>query len=95
MFDNCPECMTDLRAGKIPQDYIDAGYYGTKTHYSRLIGYEEPGLYDGVLVWLCPDCGYSWPRFDKPSDLHYAGIKIIESWEDQMGHYYEEAMDRD
>ena len=52
----------DLRGEPIPQEYIDAGYYGTKTHYSRMIGIENPRVYDGVIAWHCPDCGLTWPR---------------------------------
>ena len=31
-------------------------------YYSRLIGVELPH-YDGVSLWLCPDCGTKWDRF--------------------------------
>jgi hypothetical protein len=27
------------------------------THYSRVIGVEYQGGYDGVSEWVCPDCG--------------------------------------
>lgn len=41
--------------------------YGEEaTHFSRLLGIEIPGVYDGILMWQCPDCGTSWPRFDPP-----------------------------
>lgn len=45
------------------QAYIDK-YYGTrhKQHFSRLIGVEIPGGYDGVSYWQCPDCKSKWPR---------------------------------
>ena len=29
---------------------------------SRVIGNEIWGVYDGVLYWSCPDCGYAWVR---------------------------------
>lgn len=32
--------------------------------YSRVIGIEIPGVYDGVLYWRCPCCGYDWHRWD-------------------------------
>jgi rubrerythrin len=34
----------------------------------RLIGVEVSGVYDGILVWCCPDCGHLWPRHgqDRP-----------------------------
>lgn len=58
----------DLRAGPISEDALRKGYYGewdgvTPQFYSRLIGVEIPGKYDGVSEWLCPDCGVRWDRF--------------------------------
>ena len=29
----------------------------------RIIGHVVRGVYDGVLVWSCADCGHVWPRF--------------------------------
>lgn len=56
-----------MQGEPIPQKYIDAGYYGDKTHYSRLIGieyaYGHPHRYDGVSEWMCPDCGYREGRW--------------------------------
>ncbi len=48
MTDTCPHCNADLRDGD----------------YSRLIGVEIPGVYDGVLYWLCPDCNGTFHRWD-------------------------------
>lgn len=31
-------------------------------YYSRLIGLETPD-YDGISLWLCPDCGTRWDRW--------------------------------
>lgn len=61
--DMCPHCKADLRGEPIPQDSIDAGYYGSSTHFSRMIGVEIRGAYDGVLFWMCPDCGVRWHRW--------------------------------
>jgi Zn-finger nucleic acid-binding protein len=59
----CPECDADLRGAPIPADYITKGYYSPGiTHYSRTIGHEIRGIYDGVLFWSCPDCSHAWPR---------------------------------
>lgn len=33
------------------------------THYSRVIGVEYQGGYDGVSEWRCPDCGRREGRF--------------------------------
>lgn len=63
--ETCPHCNGDLRGAPIPQEYIDKGYYADGvTHYSRIIGVEIPGVYDGCLFWMCPDCGGRWHRFD-------------------------------
>lgn len=65
----CPVNGCDLRAGEIPQDYLEKGYYGPWSpedgprYYSRMIGVEVPGVYDGVLYWRCPDCGAAWHRW--------------------------------
>lgn len=33
------------------------------------IGIEDPMVYDGILVWLCPFCGDMQPRFSAEGDL--------------------------
>lgn len=37
--------------------------YGKVTHFSRKIGCEVRGVYDGVLYWQCPDCHGTWHRW--------------------------------
>lgn len=65
--DACPHCSADLRSEPIPQKYIDEGFYAPDaTHYSRKLGVEVPGLYDGILFWRCPDCRGSWHRWTDP-----------------------------
>jgi len=60
----CKLCDADLRGKAIPQEYLDKGYYSKgSTHYSRLIGIEILGGYDGIQYWKCPDCGGMWDRF--------------------------------
>ena len=44
--ERCDNCDADLTAGQ----------------YSKVIGVEIPGVYDGVLYWECPYCWYAWPR---------------------------------
>lgn len=62
--DECPLCGADLRGQPIPQEAIDKGYYKPGvTHYSRMIGHQITGVYDGVLYWSCPDCKGKWHRF--------------------------------
>lgn len=47
MTDRCPHCDADLS-------------YGPESRYSRLVGVVIPGVYDGVLVWECPECHARW-----------------------------------
>lgn len=58
-WEMCPLCGADMRAGGIPLDIRE--HYGTKTHYSKVIGHEVQGE-DRISSWSCPDCGGSWPR---------------------------------
>ncbi len=57
----CPECGADWTGPPIPQDIRH--HYGDQTHFSRRIGIELKGIYDGVIVWKCPDCGHMKHRF--------------------------------
>lgn len=61
MIDNCPQCGANLQGEPIPPEHRH--WYGGATHGRREIGVEVQGVYDGVLYWYCPDCGYAWPRF--------------------------------
>lgn len=31
--------------------------------FAAYVGYEVPGVYDGVLYWVCPECGHAFPRW--------------------------------
>ncbi len=48
--------------------------YGDKPEserfFSRVIGMEVRGVYDGVLYWQCPDCGGRWHRWPPGDRLH-------------------------
>ena len=77
MTDVCPSCGSSLQGPPIPVEYRSAGWYGTQTHFSRAIGIEYPGVYDGVLVWLCPDCEHRWPRFAE-GPLYGVALRKIE-----------------
>ena len=39
---------------ELKQDLIKS--YGEGAHYSLLIGFEDPSIYDGVCRWVCPKC---------------------------------------
>lgn len=69
MTGNCPHCGADLKGDPIPQEAIDAGYYGSATHFRREIGVEVPGVYDGILYWICPDCPGKWHRWPEGHHL--------------------------
>lgn len=57
----CPFCHSDLRGEPIPKESQKS--YGNHTHFSRLVGIEIRGGYDGVSYWECPDCLRVWDRF--------------------------------
>jgi len=56
---DCPECGADWRAEPIREE--SRKYYGTKTHFSRLIGIYSTAR-DMTVEWMCPDCQHRWPR---------------------------------
>jgi hypothetical protein len=56
---------------------------GWPTTVQTLIGYEAPGVYDGVLLWIHTTCGHKWPRFAAPNPLHDAARRIIDAWGDE------------
>lgn len=58
----CPECGADWQGKPIPKKDRH-NYPKGSTHYSRLIGVEIRGGYDGVSYWECPDCHTRWDRF--------------------------------
>jgi hypothetical protein len=68
----CPRCKADLRDKEIPRDSLEEGWYGPwkpedgPQYYSKVIGVEQPGVYDGTLYWCCPFCKGKWHRFDEP-----------------------------
>jgi hypothetical protein len=57
----CPVCKCSWDAGDIPEDIRE--HYSPPYKYSRLIGIEDPKMYDGVSFWKCPDCNSVWDRF--------------------------------
>lgn len=53
--DTCPHCGSDL-------SYVSPEG-GT---FSRRIGVELQGIYDGVLFWVCPVCQHAWHTWIDP-----------------------------
>ena len=66
--ENCPHCGVSLQGAEIPADIRE--HYGDTTHFSRMIGMEVFGQYDGVLYYRCPDCGGNWHRFPEGDYRH-------------------------
>lgn len=79
----CPICSADLRGEQIPQQYLEAGYYGEwqpedgPRYYERTIGVEVQGVYDGMLFYQCPDCGGRWHRWPVGTRQHAAAIRYV------------------
>lgn len=61
-YDFCPHCGVSLQGDSIPEE--SQHLYGDSTHFRREIGIEIRGLYDGVVLWRCPDCNKTWNRFE-------------------------------
>lgn len=53
----CPHCAADL------------AYEVDGKAYSRAIGVEIAGVYDGALFWHCPACGQDWHRWPEGDRL--------------------------
>jgi hypothetical protein len=72
--DGCPNGC-DLRGAPIPEE--SQHLWGGERFYSRLIGIEVRGVFDGILYWECPDCHAKWPRFNmgrlRDQALEYIG----------------------
>lgn len=78
MTDVCPNGC-DLTGTPIPQEHIDAGYYGKdSTHFSRKIGVSVRGVYDCTLYWMCPDCDIAWHRWPEGTKEYRAALHYME-----------------
>lgn len=71
----CPHCNADLRGSPILPEHQE--HYGGETHYSRAVGIEVRGVYDGVLFWQCPDCHGTWHRFPEDHWLRHRAVPYI------------------
>jgi len=58
----CDKCNADWQGSEIPIEHRKHYDLGS-IYYSRLVGIEVRGGYDGVSYWQCPDCGATWNRF--------------------------------
>jgi Zn-finger nucleic acid-binding protein len=66
----CPHCQVNLQGAAIAEDSRKF-YLKSTTHYSRTIGVQVLGVYDGVLFWQCPDCGGRWNRWTPEHGRRY------------------------
>ena len=84
--EECPHCGANLVGKPIdpakiytPEEWAlpwnerpEGKYYSPdQTHFGRAIGYEDRSVYDGILYWMCPDCGGAWHRWDKDFGWRY------------------------
>lgn len=44
-------------------------------------GIEVRGVYDGVLIFQCPECGNMWPRFTE-GPLRDKARQVIARWDE-------------
>lgn len=58
--ENCPECKISFQGAEIPKEHQWSFF---ATHFSKKIGTEVPGVYDGVSKWMCFSCKHEWNRF--------------------------------
>jgi Zn-finger nucleic acid-binding protein len=83
MSEVCPKCDADLRGAEIRTEHLTAGYYGPwngePKFYSRTIGVEFPGVYDGILFWQCPDCGGRWHRWEEGTRQYQAAARYVDA----------------
>jgi hypothetical protein len=60
-YGKCPKCGCSWDGGDIPEG--QRKNYSPPYKWSRLVGVEDPTVYDGVSWWRCPDCGAEWDRW--------------------------------
>ena len=56
----CKSCGAKMQGGTIPEEHRHL--YGGNSYWSNWRGIEFRGMYDGVLLWQCPECEDLFPR---------------------------------
>jgi hypothetical protein len=79
--ESCPHCGVSLVGTPVPVSHQEA--YGGVTHFSRKIGVEILGGYDGVLFYQCPDCDGRWHRWPEGSPLRAEAEACWAKWSKQ------------
>lgn len=87
----CPRCLTSWDGGPIPEAVRQ--HYSPPYRWSKLVGVEIPGVYDGVHHWKCFSCQTTFPRWiedaeGKPVHRMFRDEKHLEiapvfQWKDQ------------
>jgi len=57
----CPACHASFDGGSIPEG--QRGDYSPPHKWDRKIHVQLRDVWDGTLVFACPDCGFMWHRF--------------------------------
>ena len=60
-FGSCPKCKASWDGGDIPENIRQ--HYSPPYKWSKLVGIEIQGKYDGVSYWQCPICKTTWDRW--------------------------------
>jgi len=55
--ESCRACGSTWKEDPIPEERNNF------MHYNRRIGIEISNIYDGVIIWKCPDCNHMVHRF--------------------------------
>lgn len=74
--DMCPACHENLA-------YRHTDANGETHTYSRRIGVEITGAYDGVLFWTCPYCAHAWHRWHPSSPYRARAERYIHNHRQQ------------
>lgn len=73
----CPRCLSSWDGGPIPEKYHE--HYSPPYRWSKLIGIEIQGLYDGIHHWQCPCCNTTFPRYHESAD----GVALTRMFHDE------------
>lgn len=86
----CPHCRADLRGAEIPPESREPWeapggellwpYGEGSTHFSRAIGIEIGEVYDGILMYRCPDCTRYWHRWEPGTWQHSRAAALLTDW---------------
>jgi hypothetical protein len=67
--DKCPHCAVEF-----------AYVHDNGETYYKVIGIEDPRVYDGCSWWGCPECKHVWKRFSWSPDP--ALNSLVKTWKE-------------